>query len=206
MRMVKWWTASLLPIQSSTKLETSPAESVQNLLPLTLHPHLPLLSGSCLTIATPPCLNCQRTFFQEYSPSHTPAMGLWALWPLSYFQQSLIVPHWHVWLTTKRSPASLFGLRVRMIAAHHNLNYYFFSGTCATNHYLAFSEDGNGVCRPCPANSISTSPESLFCGCVQGYYRNQLEDINVPCTSKTFSFYPFAAPFSSEELGWEGYA
>ena len=57
---------------------------------------------------------------------------------------------------------------------------------CPTDMYVVTNADGSTVCRDCPANSISSSINSPFCGCIPGYYRNQLEDIHVDCTRKDY--------------------
>ena len=56
---------------------------------------------------------------------------------------------------------------------------------CPIGSYLAETSNRAAVCRPCPDNSVSTSSNSRVCVCLQGYYRNLLEAIHVPCTSKS---------------------
>ena len=59
------------------------------------------------------------------------------------------------------------------------------TGFCPANTYMATNVNDVSDCRSCPANSLSSAGENSFCGCVLGYYRNTLEDIHAPCTSKT---------------------
>ena len=63
----------------------------------------------------------------------------------------------------------------------------FLYSDCSIGSYLAETSNRTTVCRPCPENSVSTSSNSRFCVCLQGYYRNLLEAIHVPCTSKSQS-------------------
>ena len=70
------------------------------------------------------------------------------------------------------------------------------------------TSNGSVACTSCPANSVSVSANSRGCWCIQGYYRNPLEDIHVGCTSKLNdkfpSFHPSSVPayinFSSYQL------
>ena len=56
---------------------------------------------------------------------------------------------------------------------------------CPSNMYLVTpSNTSSAVCVPCPAQSVSIALESRECVCIEGYYRSQLEDISVPCTSE----------------------
>ena len=62
---------------------------------------------------------------------------------------------------------------------------YVTAGSCQVGMYLAETSVGREICRPCPDNSISISADSKECVCIRGYYRNTLEDVNVPCTSES---------------------
>ena len=50
------------------------------------------------------------------------------------------------------------------------------------------TSNGSDVCISCPANSVSISADSRECLCIQGYYRSQLEDVHIGCTSKLDPF------------------
>ena len=59
---------------------------------------------------------------------------------------------------------------------------------CPPGKYGAVAFDGSTVCVPCPANSMSTSVGSNGCGCLLGYYRNQLEDKHFPCSRMAYLY------------------
>ena len=54
--------------------------------------------------------------------------------------------------------------------------------TCPAGTYRVTTAGGDDACMVCPANSVTTA-DSLVCECIQGYYRHQLEDASVSCTS-----------------------
>ncbi len=62
--------------------------------------------------------------------------------------------------------------------------YNSFHTDCPPGQYGAVAFDGSTVCVQCPANSMSVSKGSNECGCLQGYYRNDLEDAHFACTRK----------------------
>ena len=64
---------------------------------------------------------------------------------------------------------------------------------CPVGLSSVVSTSGSRGCSPCPAHS-TTNSSSLFCECVQGYYRNQMEDGSVPCSCKLVSM---CLPFPS---------
>ena len=55
---------------------------------------------------------------------------------------------------------------------------------CSVRMHIVTTSNGSDVCTPCPANSVSLSAHSRECLCIQGYYRNQQEDVHIGCTSK----------------------
>ena len=60
---------------------------------------------------------------------------------------------------------------------------YLTPPVCPVGLSSVVSTSGRRGCSPCPAHSTTNSSD-LFCECVQGYYRNQMEDGSVPCSSK----------------------
>ncbi len=62
--------------------------------------------------------------------------------------------------------------------------YFTLFADCLVGSYLTQTFLGDVVCRACPDNSASTSRGSQMCECILGYFRNDVEDIHVPCTSK----------------------
>ncbi len=76
---------------------------------------------------------------------------------------------------------------------NQNLYEYYYSlilfSDCPPGQYGAVAFDGSTVCVQCPANSMSVSEGSNECGCLQGYYRNDLEDAHFPCSSKVILLY-----------------
>lgn len=59
---------------------------------------------------------------------------------------------------------------------------------CEAGKYVVTTSTGKSICVPCPANSVSIAAKSHLCSCFLGYYRNEVEDIHVPCTSKFILF------------------
>ena len=60
---------------------------------------------------------------------------------------------------------------------------FMYTDTCPANSYRITTANGGNSCMVCPANSVITTADSLVCECIHGYYRHQLEDPSVSCTS-----------------------
>ena len=107
-------------------------------------------------------------------------IALGKMWMVYYVcMKNFMTPatfNWDVWIIVLFLVVTIL---IMLLMKCHNS-----SAGCPIGSYLAQTSPGNTVCRPCPNNSISVFPDSHVCECLQGYHRNPLEDIHVPCTSE----------------------
>ena len=61
---------------------------------------------------------------------------------------------------------------------------FILTAQCPVDTYPKMLTTGENACVPCPANSISTVPNSQSCTCLSGYYRTSEEGPSYACTGK----------------------